>query len=119
MTEFYTKMNDYADEMLATGQPLTDEEFVAYLLTGLDEECYNPLVSSIVVHVEPVMPSELLSQMLSYGLHTDHQASTCYTMNPSANSASHGRGHPHGGNRGRDRGRPPSRGNPASGQRRT
>jgi hypothetical protein len=33
--------------MATSGQPLGDEEFVAYVLTGMDEECYNPLVSSL------------------------------------------------------------------------
>lgn len=44
MTEFYSKMKSYADEMTVSGQPLGDEEFVAYVLTGLDEEIYNSCV---------------------------------------------------------------------------
>jgi hypothetical protein len=48
MVEYFSKMKCYAEEMTASGQPLDDEEFIAYVLTGLDEELYNPLVSSIV-----------------------------------------------------------------------
>jgi hypothetical protein len=48
MIEFYSKMKSYADEMTASGQTLGDEEFVAYVLTGLDEEIYNSFVPSIV-----------------------------------------------------------------------
>jgi hypothetical protein len=33
MAEFYSKMKNIADEMAAAGQPLGDEEFVAYVLT--------------------------------------------------------------------------------------
>jgi hypothetical protein len=61
MTEFYSKMKSYADEMTVFGQPLRDEEFVAYVLTGLDEEIYNSFVSSIVTWVEPIAPAELYS----------------------------------------------------------
>ena len=59
MTEFYLKMKSYADEMTVSGQTLGDEEFVAYVLTGLDEEIYNSFVSSIVTRVEPISPAEL------------------------------------------------------------
>jgi hypothetical protein len=59
--------------MAATGQLLGDEEFVAYVLMGLDEEIYNSFVSSIVTCVEPISPSELYSQMLSFELSLDKQ----------------------------------------------
>jgi hypothetical protein len=68
MTEFYSKMKSYTDEMDASGQTLGDEEFVAYVLTGLNEEIYNSFVSSIVTRVEPISPAELYSQMLAFEL---------------------------------------------------
>jgi hypothetical protein len=37
MADYFNKMKCHTDEMAATGQPLRDEEFVAYVLTGLDE----------------------------------------------------------------------------------
>jgi hypothetical protein len=61
MAEYFHKMKNYADEMSASGQPLGDEEFAAYVLTDLDDEFYNPLVSSIVTRVKPISPSELYS----------------------------------------------------------
>jgi hypothetical protein len=82
LTKFYTKMKGYVDDMSTAGQPLNDEEFVSYLLTGLDEECYNPLVSSILARVEPITPSELLSQMLSYELRTNRQSGGTYHVRP-------------------------------------
>jgi hypothetical protein len=69
MAEYYTKMKNLTDEMAASGQSLSDEEFMAYVLTGLDDELYNLLVSSIVTRVELISPSEHFSQMLSYELH--------------------------------------------------
>jgi hypothetical protein len=64
--EYYSKRKSYADDMASSGQPLGDDEFVAYVLTGMEEERYNPLVYSVVVRAEPITPPELYSQMLSY-----------------------------------------------------
>jgi hypothetical protein len=121
MAEYFSKIKCYADELASSGQTLTDEEFVAYVLAGLDEEFYNPLVSSIVARAEPISPQELYSQMLSYELRVDKQSGGSYS---SANAASRGRGAPwsprgmpnSGHGRGRSRGNghgsptPPSRG---------
>jgi hypothetical protein len=63
MADYFAKMKNYADDMAASGQPLNDEDFTAYVLIGLDEEFYNPLVSSIVTRVEPISLPELYSQM--------------------------------------------------------
>jgi hypothetical protein len=73
MADYFNKMKSHADKIAATGQSLGDEEFVAYVLTGLDEEIYNSFVSSIVIRVEPITPYELYSQMLSFELRLDKQ----------------------------------------------
>jgi hypothetical protein len=59
MADYFNKMKGHADEMDATGQTLGDEEFVSYVLMGLDEEIYNSFVSFIVTRVELITPSEL------------------------------------------------------------
>jgi hypothetical protein len=59
--------------MALFGQSLGEEEFLAYVLTCLDEECYNALVSSIVTkyhsvvgalqylsHISLILPSPLI-----------------------------------------------------------
>jgi hypothetical protein len=111
MAEYFSKIKCYADELASSGQTLTDEEFVAYVLAGLDEEFYNPLVSSIVARAEPILPQELYSQMLSYELRVDKQSGGSYS---SANVASRGRDAPWSPrgmpNSGRDRGRSRSNG---------
>jgi hypothetical protein len=33
MAEYFSKMKNHADDMAAIGQPLGDEEFIAYVLT--------------------------------------------------------------------------------------
>jgi hypothetical protein len=73
--------------MVAAIQPLSNKEFVAYVLNGLDEEIYNALVSSIVMRVEPISASELFSQMISYELHMDKQSGGSYSLLSSANAA--------------------------------
>jgi hypothetical protein len=74
MAEYYSKMKNCTVEMAIAGHCLGDEEFVAYVLTGLDEEIYNPFVSSIGSRLEPISPSELYSQMLSYELRLEKQS---------------------------------------------
>jgi hypothetical protein len=114
MVDYFSKMKSYADEMAASSQPLTDEDSTAYVLTGLDEEFYNPLVSSIVTRVEPIDLPELYSQMLSYELHVNKQYGGGYGSQFSTNAATQGREAPqHGGpDTGWDRGhgRGPGRG---------
>jgi uncharacterized membrane protein YgcG len=108
MAEYYTKMKNLADDMAASGQSLGDENFVAYVLTSLDEELYNSLVSSIVTRVKPISSFELFSQMLSYELCLEKQAGGGYSSHSFANAAMRGRGGSYGcggsNNNGRGRG---------------
>jgi hypothetical protein len=67
VSEYYDKMKKLADEMESAGKKLDPEEFMAYVLAGLDME-YNSVMPVIVACVEPITPSELLSQMLSHVL---------------------------------------------------
>jgi hypothetical protein len=74
MADYFSTMKSYADEMAASGQSLTDEDFTTCVLTGLDAEFYNPLVSSIVTRVESIALPKLYSQMLNYDLHINKQS---------------------------------------------
>lgn len=65
ITEYYAKMKGFADEMVASGKPLDDEELVAYIVNGLDSE-FNPVVSALVTRVKPISVTELYSQLLSF-----------------------------------------------------
>jgi hypothetical protein len=47
MSDYYGKMCQYADELAAIGAPLRDDELIAYLLAGLDED-YNPVFTAVV-----------------------------------------------------------------------
>jgi hypothetical protein len=117
VSDYYAKMSHYADELTTSGAPLRDDELVAYLLVGLDED-FNPVFTAMVARVDPINPSELYAQLLSFQQHTNLEARTS-SGSSSAMMVSHDRGSSggHGSRRptrgtgcGRSRGRGPSRG---------
>jgi hypothetical protein len=89
MIDYYTKMCHYADELATTGAPLRDDEFVAYILAGLDED-YNSIFTTIVAHTDPITPSELYSQLLSFEQHTFLQVHQTSGGSSSAMAATRG-----------------------------
>jgi hypothetical protein len=86
VAQYYSKMKGLADEMAAAGKPLDDEELVMYICNGLDLE-FNPLVSALVTRIEPVTPTELYSQLLSFETRLELQLGT---GSSSANTAGRG-----------------------------
>jgi uncharacterized membrane protein YgcG len=112
VSDYYAKMCHYADELAASGTALRDDELVAYLLAGLDAE-YNSVFTAVVARVDPITPSELYAQLLSFEQHMQLQEHSMSGGSLSAMAATRGRGY-HGGrgsspgrgqNRGRGRGR--------------
>lgn len=88
--EYVGKMKALTDEMAVGGTPLSIDELTSYILTGLDQEEYNPLVSAILMRVEPISYSELLAQILSYESRLDLQRGGGNGAGSSVNSASRG-----------------------------
>jgi hypothetical protein len=66
-------MKALADGMASAGKKLYDEDFISYILAGLDAE-YNFVVSSIAGCVEPITFAELYSQLLAYENRLDLQS---------------------------------------------
>jgi hypothetical protein len=97
-------MSQLADNLATCGTPIRDDEFIAYLLASLDED-YNLMFTSIVTRADPLAPSELYAQLLSFEHHTNLQVNSAYSGSLFAMTASHG----HGYSGGRAAG-PPSRG---------
>jgi hypothetical protein len=58
------------DDLAASGAPLHDDELVAYLMAGLDED-FNAIFTTMVAWVDPVSPNELYAQLLSFEQHTN------------------------------------------------
>jgi hypothetical protein len=112
--EYFTKMRALGDEMNAAGRKLEEEEFVEYILAGLDFE-YNPVVSAVVAKVKPISISELYMHVLAFEMRLELMGQGASTYSTSlANSAQRGRG---GFSRGQGRGRgTPGRGGGGRGQ---
>jgi hypothetical protein len=55
VTDYYAKMTHYADELAVSGAPLHDDELVAYILAGLEDD-YNPVFTAIIARVDSVSP---------------------------------------------------------------
>jgi hypothetical protein len=86
------------------GSPLRDNELIAYLLAGLNEE-YNHVFTTVVAWVEPISPSDLYAQLLSFEQHMHLHAPAALGHSSSAMMASHGHHFPcHGTGRGQIRG---------------
>jgi hypothetical protein len=102
VSDYYAKMFQLADDLAASGTLLRDDEFVAYLLAGLDED-YNSVFTSVVTRADHLAPSELYAQLLSFEHHTSLQGNSTHGGTLSAMTAS--RGHGYSGGRGSD---PPS-----------
>jgi hypothetical protein len=103
--DYYAKMCQYADELAATGAPLRDDELVAYILVGLDED-YNAVFTAIVARIDPIPPSVLYAQLLSFEQHTSLRAHHSFSGSSSAMAATRGHGSSSGrGYGGSDHGR--------------
>jgi hypothetical protein len=57
VSDYYAKMCQFVDNLAASGTPLHEDELVAYLLAGLDED-YNPIFTIVVARVDSISPSE-------------------------------------------------------------
>jgi hypothetical protein len=51
-------MCDYVDELAASSTTLHNDELVAYLLAGHNED-YNPIFSVVIARADPIKPPEL------------------------------------------------------------
>jgi hypothetical protein len=85
-------MSQFVDELMASATALHDDELVAYLLAGLDEE-YNARFTLVVARANPIAPTELYAQLLSFEQHTSLQGHTTHDGSSSAMTASRGRGY--------------------------
>jgi hypothetical protein len=65
MIDYYNMMSQYAGDLATSGTPLHDDEMVTYLLAGLNSE-YNLIFTTVVARVDPISPSDLYAQLLSF-----------------------------------------------------
>lgn len=122
VAEYVGKMKTLGDEMASAGMQLDEEELVHYILIGIDDMEYNPVVSAVLARPEPISVNELLVQLQSFERRlslfqggSQSSANSVYRGGRS-NGNCRGRGRNNGGGRGRGnnnggRGRGRSNGN--------
>ncbi|KAK1604433.1 hypothetical protein QYE76_028106 [Lolium multiflorum] len=64
MTTYFKKVKSLADTLTSIGQPLRPEEFISYVLAGLDDD-YEALVEVISNRNTPISIRDLFAQLLS------------------------------------------------------
>ncbi|KAK1670312.1 hypothetical protein QYE76_058471 [Lolium multiflorum] len=64
VTLYFNKISALADTLASIGQPLRPEEFISYVLNGLDDD-YDSLVENITGRPIPIQPRELYARMLA------------------------------------------------------
>jgi hypothetical protein len=62
---YFAHMRSLADELVAAGKPLQEDELISHILAGLDME-YQPLVSALDARTLPVTLDELFAQMSNF-----------------------------------------------------
>jgi hypothetical protein len=60
---YFIKMKGFVDETVVASKPLEDEDFIAYLLTGLDYD-YNSFIENVSAKVDPILVSDVYAQFL-------------------------------------------------------
>ena len=111
ISEYFGKMRSLGDEIAASGKPIDEEDMVAYILNGLDDD-FEPVISALVAMIEPITMTDLYSQLLSF---ENRQA--LRGNGSSVTAANRGRGgQPTRGRGGRGRGAPRGRGNGGRGR---
>ncbi|KAK1605964.1 hypothetical protein QYE76_029637 [Lolium multiflorum] len=64
VTLYFNKISALADTLASIGQPLRPEEFISYVVNGLDDD-YDSLVENATGRTTPIQPQELYARMLA------------------------------------------------------
>jgi hypothetical protein len=88
--ECFKKMKTLADTLAIIGQPLKDEEFIAYLLVGLNES-YDSLVTSVTTRDDAIPLFELFAYLLSQESRIESRQTAPNADEYSANFVNRGR----------------------------
>jgi hypothetical protein len=90
---YYNKMKGFIDEMAVVGKPLEDEDFISYVLAGLDQD-YNSFMENVTGKDEislGVLYSQFLSAEASLELQSSqYQSSTKFAACGRGSYCGHG-----------------------------
>uniref|UniRef100_A0ACD6AQE6 Uncharacterized protein n=1 Tax=Avena sativa TaxID=4498 RepID=A0ACD6AQE6_AVESA len=103
MVEYFNKVKGLTDALSAAGKDLDEEDFIIYLLTGLDNS-YDALVTSVTTRTEPMSVNDLYSHLLDYELRHDVNQAHFPGAGSSVHNVSRGGGGGYRGRRGGGRG---------------
>lgn len=65
ISEYFARMKSLADDMASAGKKIEDDEFVSYILSGLDLS-WDAIVTAISTRTEPITVSECLTQLTAF-----------------------------------------------------
>jgi histone deacetylase 1/2 len=65
ITDHFNKVKSLTDALAAAGSPLSDEEIVNYVLSGVGDD-FGAIVAAIGIKDEEISPDELYAYLLSY-----------------------------------------------------
>lgn len=82
VSDFYSKMKNFADNLIASANPITEEDLVLYILAGLGSE-YDPVVVNITARSDTLPLQEVYSLLLNHESRLDQ-------LHTAANIASDG-----------------------------
>lgn len=116
VSDYFHKIKNLADTLSATGNPLSEEDVVSYVLAGLGSR-YEALVASMTVRQDSISLGDLYGYLVSHEALLEQNASTNIQQqfSSSVNQASRGGGNYQGGG-GRGRGNSGGRGGSGHGQ---
>jgi hypothetical protein len=96
--DYFRQMKTLADTLAAIGQPLSEDDIIAYILAGLGPD-YDSLVTTLTVRSDNLTLDEVYAHLLAYEHRNDLHESE-YGLGASANFTRRGGGHSSGGGQG-------------------
>lgn len=103
VTDYYNKVKGLADSLAAAGQPLREDEIIAYMMGGLDAE-YDSLFTAVATRAESIGLSDFYAHLLSFEMRLDLNNDQLQIPGASVNQVSRNTRNA-GRTRGRGRGR--------------
>ncbi|XP_071676969.1 uncharacterized protein [Lolium perenne] len=90
-TTYFNKVKNMSDTLTSIGQPLRQEEFISYLLAGLDDD-YDALVDRVGARTMPIPIRDLFAQLLSTEQRIEARKASLHggAGNYSANASTYG-----------------------------
>ncbi|XP_048557197.1 BTB/POZ and MATH domain-containing protein 2-like [Triticum urartu] len=89
---YFEHMRGLADELAAAGKPITENELVSHIISGLDMD-YQPIISALDVRPDDVTVDELFGMVATFDQRVEmFQGTGAGAFKSSANAASRGRG---------------------------